>query len=103
MAKRVKKDLKALAFKDPEDLQDHLVSHSANLFCSTAPLQLVFTSPTPLPGSPGQGRPGSQGPSGRLGNPGPPGRPGVPGPVGTSGLPGYCDPNSCMGYNVGGM
>lgn len=53
------------------------------------------------PGVPGQGRPGSQGPSGRPGSPGPPGRPGVPGPVGSSGPPGYCDPNSCVGYNVG--
>uniref|UniRef100_H3CK63 Collagen, type XIV, alpha 1b n=1 Tax=Tetraodon nigroviridis TaxID=99883 RepID=H3CK63_TETNG len=52
------------------------------------------------PGVPGQGRPGSQGSSGRPGNPGPPGRPGVPGPVGSSGPPGYCDPNSCVGYNV---
>uniref|UniRef100_A0A671TPR1 Collagen type XIV alpha 1 chain n=1 Tax=Sparus aurata TaxID=8175 RepID=A0A671TPR1_SPAAU len=50
---------------------------------------------------PGQGRPGNQGPSGRPGNPGSPGRPGVPGPVGSSGPPGYCDPNSCVGYNVG--
>ncbi|XP_011617196.2 collagen alpha-1(XIV) chain-like isoform X1 [Takifugu rubripes] len=57
--------------------------------------------PSGPPGVPGQGRPGSQGPSGRPGNPGPPGRPGVPGPVGSSGPPGYCDPNSCVGYNVG--
>uniref|UniRef100_A0A671TND3 Collagen type XIV alpha 1 chain n=1 Tax=Sparus aurata TaxID=8175 RepID=A0A671TND3_SPAAU len=54
------------------------------------------------PGAQGQGRPGNQGPSGRPGNPGSPGRPGVPGPVGSSGPPGYCDPNSCVGYNVGG-
>uniref|UniRef100_A0A3Q3WT58 Uncharacterized protein n=1 Tax=Mola mola TaxID=94237 RepID=A0A3Q3WT58_MOLML len=54
------------------------------------------------PGVQGQGRPGSQGPSGRPGNPGAPGRPGVPGPVGSAGPPGYCDPNSCVGYNVGG-
>uniref|UniRef100_A0A671TQ80 Collagen type XIV alpha 1 chain n=1 Tax=Sparus aurata TaxID=8175 RepID=A0A671TQ80_SPAAU len=53
------------------------------------------------PGAQGQGRPGNQGPSGRPGNPGSPGRPGVPGPVGSSGPPGYCDPNSCVGYNVG--
>ncbi|XP_075900293.1 collagen alpha-1(XIV) chain-like isoform X2 [Nelusetta ayraudi] len=53
------------------------------------------------PGVPGQGRPGSQGSSGRPGNPGTAGRPGVPGPVGSAGPPGYCDPNSCVGYNVG--
>uniref|UniRef100_A0A665U5K9 Collagen, type XIV, alpha 1b n=1 Tax=Echeneis naucrates TaxID=173247 RepID=A0A665U5K9_ECHNA len=53
------------------------------------------------PGVQGQGRPGSQGASGRPGNPGSPGRPGVPGPVGPAGPPGYCDPNSCVGYNVG--
>uniref|UniRef100_A0A4W6BTA5 Collagen type XIV alpha 1 chain n=1 Tax=Lates calcarifer TaxID=8187 RepID=A0A4W6BTA5_LATCA len=53
------------------------------------------------PGAQGQGRPGSQGPSGRPGNPGSPGRPGVPGPIGPAGPPGYCDPNSCVGYNVG--
>uniref|UniRef100_A0A8D3D0X4 Collagen alpha-1(XIV) chain-like n=1 Tax=Scophthalmus maximus TaxID=52904 RepID=A0A8D3D0X4_SCOMX len=54
------------------------------------------------PGAQGQGRPGNQGPSGRPGNPGASGRPGVPGPVGPAGPPGYCDPNSCVGYNVGG-
>ncbi|XP_047186287.1 collagen alpha-1(XIV) chain isoform X2 [Scophthalmus maximus] len=53
------------------------------------------------PGAQGQGRPGNQGPSGRPGNPGASGRPGVPGPVGPAGPPGYCDPNSCVGYNVG--
>ncbi|XP_016896657.1 collagen alpha-1(XIV) chain isoform X2 [Cynoglossus semilaevis] len=53
------------------------------------------------PGPQGQGRPGNQGPSGRPGNPGTPGRPGLPGPVGPAGPPGYCDPNSCVGYNVG--
>ncbi|XP_039977374.1 collagen alpha-1(XIV) chain-like isoform X2 [Xiphias gladius] len=60
--------------------------------------------PRGLPGPPGvqgQGRPGSQGSSGRPGNPGTPGRSGVPGPVGPAGPPGYCDPNSCVGYNVG--
>ncbi|XP_077577231.1 collagen alpha-1(XIV) chain isoform X2 [Stigmatopora nigra] len=53
------------------------------------------------PGSPGEGRTGSQGPHGRPGNPGAPGRPGNPGSAGSAGPPGYCDPNSCLGYNVG--
>ncbi|XP_062266177.1 collagen alpha-1(XIV) chain isoform X1 [Platichthys flesus] len=57
--------------------------------------------PAGPPGPQGQGRQGNQGPSGRPGNPGASGRPGVPGPVGPSGPPGYCDPNSCVGYNVG--
>ncbi|XP_053303267.1 collagen alpha-1(XIV) chain [Pleuronectes platessa] len=57
--------------------------------------------PAGPPGPQGQGRQGNQGPSGRPGNPGGSGRPGVPGPVGPSGPPGYCDPNSCVGYNVG--
>uniref|UniRef100_A0AAV2MG15 Collagen n=1 Tax=Knipowitschia caucasica TaxID=637954 RepID=A0AAV2MG15_KNICA len=52
-------------------------------------------------GPPGEGRTGSQGPTGRPGTPGTPGRPGNPGTPGQSGTPGYCDPNSCMGYNVG--
>ncbi|XP_060948245.1 LOW QUALITY PROTEIN: collagen alpha-1(XIV) chain-like [Limanda limanda] len=57
--------------------------------------------PAGPPGAQGQGRQGNQGSSGRPGNPGASGRPGVPGPVGPSGPPGYCDPNSCVGYNVG--
>ncbi|XP_068603529.1 collagen alpha-1(XIV) chain-like [Brachionichthys hirsutus] len=59
--------------------------------------------PSGPPGAQGQGRSGSPGASGRPGNPGPPGRPGVPGPVGSAGPPGYCDQNSCVGYNVGGI
>ncbi|KAA0709869.1 Collagen alpha-1(XIV) chain [Triplophysa tibetana] len=55
------------------------------------------------PGPPGEGRTGSPGASGRPGNPGAPGRPGIPGPVGPPGPPGYCDQNSCLGYNVGGV
>lgn len=70
----------------------------SSMYSSSCSLQ----TPPPLPGAQGQGRPGNQGPSGRPGNPGSPGRPGVPGPVGSSGPPGYCDPNSCVGYNVGG-
>lgn len=50
----------------------------------------------------GEGRTGSQGPPGRPGNPGTPGRPGNPGSTGPAGPPGYCDPNSCLGYNIGG-
>uniref|UniRef100_A0A3B4BEK0 Uncharacterized protein n=1 Tax=Periophthalmus magnuspinnatus TaxID=409849 RepID=A0A3B4BEK0_9GOBI len=53
------------------------------------------------PGVPGEGRTGSQGPTGRPGSPGSPGRPGNPGSPGQAGPPGYCDPNACMGYNVG--
>ena len=56
----------------------------------------------PCPGVPGEGRPGSQGPTGRPGNPGTAGRPGNPGSTGAAGPPGYCDQNSCLGYNVGG-
>ncbi|XP_055083772.1 collagen alpha-1(XIV) chain isoform X1 [Periophthalmus magnuspinnatus] len=55
------------------------------------------------PGVPGEGRTGSQGPTGRPGSPGSPGRPGNPGSPGQAGPPGYCDPNACMGYNVGGQ
>uniref|UniRef100_A0A8C6WUD5 Collagen type XIV alpha 1 chain n=1 Tax=Neogobius melanostomus TaxID=47308 RepID=A0A8C6WUD5_9GOBI len=54
------------------------------------------------PGLPGEGRTGSQGPTGRPGSAGTPGRPGNPGSPGPAGPQGYCDPNSCMGYNVGG-
>lgn len=64
---------------------------------------LVYFNSFNSPGAAGQGRPGSQGQSGRPGNPGAPGRPGVPGPVGPPGPQGYCDQNSCVGYNVGGM
>lgn len=98
LEKRVKKDLKVLGSRAPEDHQVHLVSTRTIHVWSIRALKLDF----PPTGVPGQGRPGSQGPSGRPGNPGPPGRPGVPGPVGSSGPPGYCDPNSCVGYNVGG-
>uniref|UniRef100_A0A8C7ZXP1 Collagen alpha-1(XIV) chain n=1 Tax=Oryzias sinensis TaxID=183150 RepID=A0A8C7ZXP1_9TELE len=55
------------------------------------------------PGPPGEGRTGSQGPPGRPGNPGTAGRPGFPGAAGPTGPPGYCDQNSCLGYNVGGV
>ncbi|XP_067305122.1 collagen alpha-1(XIV) chain isoform X5 [Pseudorasbora parva] len=57
--------------------------------------------PSGPPGPPGEGRTGSQGPPGRPGIQGTSGRPGTPGSPGAAGPPGYCDPNSCLGYNVG--
>lgn len=109
--KRARKDLRVLESKGPEDLLDRRVNKvrmsCTVLFrrssqCGLPDLFFFLPTPPPLSGAQGQGRPGSQGSSGRPGNPGPPGRPGVPGPVGSAGPPGYCDPNSCVGYNVGG-
>ncbi|TRZ01742.1 hypothetical protein DNTS_032287, partial [Danionella cerebrum] len=57
--------------------------------------------PPGAPGAPGEGRTGSQGPPGRPGIQGSSGHPGTPGSPGSAGAPGYCDPNSCLGYNVG--
>lgn len=101
--RRVRRELKVLESKAPEDLQDHLVSEAKSYQSTEVIIMMVIMMVKIFfPGAQGQGRPGSQGPTGRPGNPGAPGRPGVPGPVGSAGPPGYCDQNSCVGYNVGG-